>query len=123
MGVEEPGKNKPDANISPGAGKSEGKPKREWADLIGIEVISGTAEDEPTKFRGFVTVRAEAKDGSFLSGQLDPDDLRAMALNFLQVAEAAEQDAIVMEKLVEMEIPPEIAARFVMDMREKRKDG
>lgn len=91
--------------------------------LTGIEVISGTAQDSPTEFRGFVTVRATAEDGSFLTGQLDPDELRVMAMHFLQAAEAAESDAVVMTLLVkEVELQTQAAAHVVMRMRDLRAE-
>lgn len=76
------------------------EPKK-WAGLVNIEVVSGTAQDGPEDFRGFVTVRAIAEDGSIMAGQLDPDELRAMALSFLSAAEAADQDALVFRVLTD----------------------
>ena len=101
---------------------------RQWADLDRIEVISGTAEDPDGSFRGFVTIRARASDGSFMAGQLDPDELRSLALNFLEVAEAADQDAMVFRVMTRnVGVPPSVAAHLVRDMRtareEQRKKG
>ncbi len=94
---------------------------KQWAGLVNVEVVSGTAQDGPEDFRGFVTVRAVAEDGSIMAGQLDPDELRAMALTFLSAAEAAEQDAMVFRVLVaSVGAPAEVAARVVMDMRKER---
>lgn len=94
---------------------------RTWAGLTGIDVESGTAMDSPTDFRGFVTVRATAEDGSWMAGQLSPAEVRAMALQFLEVAEAADQDGIVLSILArEVGLAPEDAAEFVMLMRKER---
>jgi hypothetical protein len=94
---------------------------KHWEGLTGIEVMSGLAEREGGEYRGFLTVRALAEDGSFMSGQLDPDEVRKMALNFLASAEAAVQDAVVMGMLVrDVELPPDAAAAFVHSMRDER---
>jgi hypothetical protein len=95
---------------------------KSWEGLTGVDVTSGTAEDrDGDGFHGFVTVRATATDGSFMSGQLSPADLRKMALNFLSVAEAAEQDAIVMMMLThDVGLDAETSAVFIMQMREVR---
>ena len=74
---------------------------RDFGDLVDVEVVSGTAQDPDGSFRGFVTIRATAADGSFLTGQLDPAMLRKMAANFLAAAEAAVGDAVVMSVLVD----------------------
>lgn len=95
---------------------------RDWAGLVHIEVVSGTAHDPDGLFRGFVTIRAVAEDGSFMSGQLDPTDVRKLALDFLSVAEAADQDAIVFRLMVnKVGMPAEVAGNFVMDMRNERE--
>jgi hypothetical protein len=94
---------------------------KHWAPLVKVEVVSGTAQDGPEDFRGFVTVRAIAEDGSIMAGQLDPDEVRAMALNFLSVAEAADQDALVFRVMVKnVGASAEVAARVVQDMRKER---
>ena len=94
---------------------------RDFEDLVDVEVVSGTAQDPDGSFRGFVTIRATAADGSFLTGQLDPAMLRKMAGNFLAAAEAAVGDAVVMTMLVrDIELPAPDAARFVMAMRAER---
>lgn len=97
--------------------------KRHWAGLVDVEVVSGMAEDGPGKYRGFVTIRAMAEDGSHMAGQLDPAELRKMALNFLGAAEAAEQDAVVMTMLAgEIGLDPSAAAGFVHRMRHIRHE-
>lgn len=93
-------------------------------DLTKIDVTSGTALDgsldDPT-FRGFVTIRAHAANGDILLGQLDPGTIRTMALQFLEVAEAADQDRIVFTMLTrDIGIDAAGAAIFVEKMREER---
>lgn len=96
--------------------------------LKGVWCVSGTAMDGPGEFRGFVTVRAEDDIGGELVGQLSPAEVRRMALQWLQVAEAAEQDAIIFRLMVrDVGAAPEAAAAFVRKMRDERagdrKDG
>ncbi len=94
---------------------------KKWAELVHVEVVSGTAQDAPDKYRGFVTVRALDKDGSVMMGQLDPKTLRDMALQFLEVAEAAEQDAIVFTMLTrDFGLEVGKAGHFVSLMRKER---
>jgi hypothetical protein len=90
-------------------------------DLVDIEVTSGLALRGEEEFRGFLTVRALAEDGSIMSGQLDPDEVRKMALNFLRVAEGAVLDAMVMNLMVhKVGLEPAGAAAFIQDMRAER---
>lgn len=91
--------------------------------LAAINVTSGTAMDGPTEFRGFVTVEAMAEDGRQWVGQLDPETVRGMALQFLEVAEAAEQDAIVFTMLTrDIGLEPQAAGGFVAAMRTYRAE-
>ena len=91
------------------------------AGLAGIEVMSGTAQDGDGSFRGFVTVTATSEDGTEWKGQLDPTEVRQMALDFLGAAEAAEQDAIVFAvATTELELSSQMAAALVMAMRSRR---
>lgn len=97
--------------------------RRDWAGLVNVEVVTGTAEDGPGSYRGFVTVRAVAADGSHMAGQLDPGELRSMALQFLEAAEAAESDAIVMTLLTrDVNLDRDAAAHFVLRMRGERTE-
>lgn len=96
-------------------------PAKTWAGLTRVEVTSGTADDGDNNYRGFVTVRALAEDGSFMAGQLGPDEVRQMAMQFLEAAEAAEQDAVVFRVLTDkVGVPVNIVAQVVMDMRKAR---
>ena len=92
-------------------------------ELAGIHVQSGIREDEGDGlYRGFCTVFATASDGFRMIGQLDPEEVRKMALNFLGAAESATQDAVVMNIMVrDMEAEPGLAAAFVTGMRNERR--
>jgi hypothetical protein len=95
-----------------------------WAGLVNVEVTSGTAQGGPIEaptFRGFVTIRAIAEDGSFMTGQLDPAELRVMAMRFLSVAEAADQDAMLLGVLSTVYgMDTAIAAQVILALRAKR---
>lgn len=93
---------------------------RKIGELTDIWTTSGTAQDGPGQYRGFVTIRAVAGDGSVLLGQLSPDECRAMAMGFLQTAEAADQDRIVMGMLIRLGLRADTAANFILDMRKER---
>lgn len=96
---------------------------RNLTELAGIETISGTAQDPDGSFRGFCTIRATDTDGNLMSGQVPPEALRTMALQFLETAEAAEQDRIIFQLLTgRIELPVEIVANIVREMRELRYD-
>ena len=93
-------------------------------ELAQIETVSGTAHDPDGTWRGFVTVRAIAKDGSIMSGQLSLAECRQMALRFLETAAGGDQDAIVFRVMTrDLDLPAEVVARVVMAMREERDDG
>ena len=86
-------------------------------DLVSIEVRSGVNE----KGEGFCTIVAESGDGRMLLGQMPPDMIRKIALDYLGAAEAAETDAIVFRLLRDkfnLDLP--IVGAFVADMRNER---
>jgi hypothetical protein len=100
-----------------------GKPPGRILDFAGLWAVSGTAEDGPESFRGFVTLRSEASNGDVLLGQLPPAEVRALALSLLSAAEAADQDAIVFTIMVrDLGLPPEAVAGLVTAMRAERGD-
>jgi hypothetical protein len=87
-----------------------------------LNMVSGTAMDGPEEFRGFVTITAESGNDDVMTGQLDPGEVRDLAMQFLEVAEAAEQDRIVMTMLTrDVGLPVEVAINFIAKMREERK--
>jgi hypothetical protein len=83
-----------------------------------IEISSGVSEQ--TRL-GFCHVTAHGSDGSRFDGQLDPAEVRAMALGWLEAAEAADHDAAVLAELIERVELDDINARaFVMGLRDRR---
>jgi hypothetical protein len=88
-------------------------------DLADVHVTSGVND----RLEGFVVVTATSGSGRFLVGQLEPDVVRGMALQWLEAAEAAEQDAAVMRVLRKLELPDELAGAVVVELRNSRSDG
>jgi hypothetical protein len=89
--------------------------------LADIYMTSGLATDEDGKYHGFVTISCQDTKGNIFTGQADPDEVRTMALRWLESAEAADQDCIVMTMLTrDLEIPAQHAAGFIRAMREER---
>jgi hypothetical protein len=88
--------------------------------LTGIDVASGVnIEGEP-----FCHVTATSEDGLELLGQLDPFEVRRMALGWLEAAEAAVHDAAVFRELVSaLGVAPSTAAGFVEALRKHRGDS
>jgi hypothetical protein len=90
--------------------------------LADIYMTSGLATDEDGRYAGFVTISCQDQAGNIFTGQADPDEVRTMALRWLEAAEAADQDCIVMTMLTrDLNIPPEHAAGFIRAMRAERE--
>lgn len=89
-------------------------------DSISVEMASGLNE----KLEGFVQIRCEGEANGatvLLLGQLPPQNVREMALQWLEIAEAAEQDQIVARELVEgLGLPQNAALGFISSLRERR---
>lgn len=89
-------------------------------DLGGIEVENGVNEDGVP----FLSVRAtgEGRRGRSVAlvGQLPPETVRTMAMDWLGAAEAAEQDAAVLRVLRRLELPDELAGLVVTELRNSR---
>lgn len=92
-------------------------------DLAGIHVDSGVSAKTG---QPFLTVRAtgqRASDGEkiVLVGQLDPAEVRTMALHWLEAAEAAETDAALLDHMtVDLGLPLEVVGQFVAALRARR---
>jgi hypothetical protein len=87
-------------------------------ELRSIDVVSGVNDDGD----GFVTVTATDQNRGMMVGQLPPDTLRELAMNFLACAEASETDAIVYRLLRDkFGLDMEIVGLFVSDMRNMRE--
>jgi len=87
-------------------------------DLRSIDVTSGVNEEG----EGFCTVAASSPDGTILVGQLSPAEVRAMALAWLESAEAAEQDAAVLRCTRKLELPDQLAGAIVTELRQSRSE-
>lgn len=67
--------------------------------------------------KGFCTISVDGKP----IGQLDPEQVREMALHWLAAADAAESDAAVMAEMIEtVGLDTESAARFIYALRKRR---
>jgi hypothetical protein len=87
-------------------------------DITAIDVHSGVNE----KGEAFVTIVITTEDKKFLMGQVNPKELREIALQFLEAAEAAETDSIVYRLLRDkFGLDIEVVAGFVADMRDLRE--
>jgi hypothetical protein len=88
-------------------------------DLARIDMVSGVNE----RGAGFVTVSATSKDRQVMLGQLDPSECRAHGLRYLEVAEAAEQDAAVLRVIRTIGLPDELAGAVVVELRKMREES
>jgi hypothetical protein len=86
------------------------------ADLAGIEVRSGVND----KGEGFCSIIARTSKGDLIPGQLDPDEVRGMAMAWLEAAEAAEQDAAVLRLIRKLELPDSMAGLIIKELRDGR---
>ena len=84
-------------------------------ELKDIHITSGVNE----KMEGFCTISVNNGD---LLGQLDPAEVRKMALQWLEAAEGAETDSIVFKMLSEMELEPHVIGGFIARMRDLRAE-
>jgi hypothetical protein len=90
--------------------------------LADIYMTSGLATDEDGRYEGFLTISCQDQGGNIFTGQASPNEVRKMALKWLEAAEAADQDCIVMTMLTrDLDIPAQHAAGFVRQMREERE--
>ena len=94
--------------------------KREPPELAGLNIESGISA---TTGEGFCLVAAVTSDGRAIAGQLDPEEVRQLALGWLSAAEAADHDAAVMAELIEnVGLDLNQAAGFIAALRERRKE-
>lgn len=88
--------------------------------LAGVDVISGVNQAG----KPFCHIMASSPDAEVvLEGQLTPEETRKMALQWLEAAEAAESDALVMAELREAGLDDQHCAAFLVGMRKRRGDG
>lgn len=86
-------------------------------ELTNIFMTSGVNEDG----KGFVTVAAHGKNGTILAGQLSPNEIRQHGLNYLGVAEAADQDAAVLRTIRKLGLKDELAGLIITELRTDRE--
>lgn len=87
-------------------------------ELVSIDVVSGVNE----RGEAFVTITATDDKRGMMLGQLPPETVRELAINFLACAEASETDAIVYRLLLgKFGLPIETVGQFVAEMREMRE--
>lgn len=100
--------------VSPGGGKAgQGS-----TDLTGVFINSGVNDQG----EGFCAVQATSATGTILHGQLTPTEVRRMALDWLESAEAAEQDAAVLRVVRNLDLPDNFAGAVITELREHRAD-
>lgn len=87
-------------------------------DLEGIDIRSGVNG----RGEGFCTVVARADGGRMLLGQLEPNEVREMALAWLAAAEAAEQDAAVLRCIRRLGLPDDLAGTVIAELRDTRSE-
>lgn len=87
-------------------------------DLSNIFMTSGVND----KGEGFVTIAAHGSNGTILTGQLSPDEVRKHAVDYLEAAEAADQDAAVLRIIRKLGLPEELAGAIITELRESREN-
>jgi hypothetical protein len=83
-----------------------------------IHIVGGINVDG----EAFCTVSCVSSARDLLIGQLSPAEVRAMALGWLECAEAAEQDAATLQVLQGMELPDGLADHIVSELRRSREE-
>ena len=88
-------------------------------DLTDIFISNGVNEDA----KPFLTVAVHTGDQRVFLAQMSPDEVRHMAMAWLEAAEAAEQDAATLRVIRKLEMPDELAGAVIVELRNMRKDG
>lgn len=78
-----------------------------------IEIESGVS---PFTGKGFCQIRVDGKP----VGQLDPEQVRTMALHWLAAADAAESDAAVFAEMKTLGLEDKTIGGFISALRERR---
>jgi hypothetical protein len=89
-------------------------------ELKSIYITSGVNE----KGEGFLTINVHGKEQGkdvMMLGQLPPDEVRKLALSWLESAEAADQDAAVLRCIRKLELPEQLAGMVITELRESRE--
>lgn len=82
-----------------------------------IEVLTGVSAFTR---EGFCTIVVDGRP----AGQMEPNEVRTMALQWLEAAEAAEMDAMVLAELTAsdgMGLPDSTALAFIVALRRRRE--
>jgi len=87
-------------------------------ELSSISISSGVNENGV----GFLTVSCISTDKEMFVGQLDPETVRKLALDWLESAEAAEQDAAVFRLFRKMDIEDAVLGAVITELRNSRSD-
>jgi hypothetical protein len=74
------------------------------------------------KGEGFVTISVHGDDKTILVGQLSPSEIRKHALAYLEVAEAADQDAAVLRVIRKLNLQDELAGLVITELRNSREE-
>jgi hypothetical protein len=85
-------------------------------DLLSVDVRSGVNEQG----EGFCTIVATSAAGQMWVGQLPPSTVRRMAMDWIEAAEAAEQDAAVLRCVRHLDLPDDLAGAIVIELRNTR---
>lgn len=89
-------------------------------DLAHIDIRSGVNEAG----EAFCTVVARNESGTvMLMGQLSSDEVRRHALGYLEAAEGADQDAAVLRCVRKLDLPDQLAAAVIAELRDSRGSG
>ena len=89
------------------------------ADLTDVHIAGGVNDAG----EAFCSVTAVTGDRRLFVGQLDTATVRRMAMDWLECAEAADQDAAVLRVVRRLELPDELAGAVVIELRNSRGDG
>jgi len=88
-------------------------------ELANIFMSSGVNDDG----EGFIHIAAHSAEGGIiLIGQLDPTQMREHGMACIEAAEAAEQDASVLRTIRKLQLPDELAAAIIGELRSTREN-
>lgn len=91
----------------------------ELHELDNIHIESGVSAFDGSPF---CRITCRSTKGDLMSGQLPPNEIRLMALSWLEAAESSEHDAGVFTLLKDkLDADDETAAMFLQALREGRK--
>lgn len=97
--------------------------KRVLGELESINLSSGVSAFTG---EGFCAIHIDGfvnKNPVRLRGQLNPTEVRGLALAWLEGSEAAESDAAVRAVFVKLGLPDEVWGRFIIELRKEREIG